>query len=47
MEIIKIRINNELINISVTKIKCLKDREQRSKMINKYKRFLTKLNQKK
>ncbi len=43
MEIIKLRIKEQLVNISVPKSTSLQDSRMRTKTINKYKRILNKL----
>ena len=43
MEIIKLRIKEQLVNISVQKSTSLEDSRKRTKTINKYKRILNKL----
>ena len=43
MQIVKIRINNEIVNISMPKVKSIKDRIIRTKQISKYTNFLTKI----
>lgn len=43
MEIIKLRIKEQLVNISVPKSTSLEDLRKRTKTINKYKRILNKL----
>lgn len=43
MEIIKLRIKEEIVNISVPKSTSLEDSIMRTKTINKYKRILNKL----
>lgn len=43
MEIIKLRIKEQLVNISVPKSTSLEDSRMRTKTINKYKRILNKL----
>lgn len=43
MEIVKLRIKEQLVNISVPKSTSLEDSRKRTKTINKYKRILNKL----
>ncbi len=43
MEIIKLRIKKQIVNISVPKSTLLEDSRMRTKTINKYKRILNKL----
>jgi hypothetical protein len=43
MEIVKLLIKGQIVNISVKKCKSLEDTIKRSKTINKYKRFLNKI----
>ncbi len=43
METIKIRINEQIVNISVQKCNNIDEVRKRSVTINKYKRFLTKI----
>ena len=41
--IVKIKIRNEVINISVPDVKSVKENRKRTLKLNKYKRILTKL----
>lgn len=43
METIKIRINEQIVNISVQKCNTIDEVRKRSVTINRYKRFLTKI----
>lgn len=43
MEIVKLRIKEQIVNISVPKSTSLEDSRKRTKTINKYKRILNKL----
>ena len=43
MELIKIRTESEVVTISVTDAKTLKEKRIRAKKINKYKRIINKL----
>ena len=43
MDIVKIRVNNTIVNVSVPKINSIDERRERSKKIEKYRIFLTKL----
>ena len=43
MEIIKLRIKEQIVNISVQKCNNINEVRKRSVTINKYKRFLTKI----
>jgi len=43
MDIVKIRVNDTIVNVSVPKINSIDERRKRSKKIEKYRIFLTKL----
>ena len=43
MDIVKIRVNDTIVNVSVPKINSIYERRERSKKIEKYIIFLTKL----
>ena len=43
MGIVKIRVNDTIVNVSVPKTNSIEERRERSKKIEKYRIFLTKL----
>ncbi len=43
MEVVKLRINDIIVNISVPKVRGIDERRERSKKIERYRIFLTKI----
>ncbi len=43
MEVVKLRINDIIVNISVPKVRGIDERGERSKKIERYRIFLTKI----
>lgn len=43
MEVVKLRINDIIVNISVPKVRGIDERMERSKKIERYRIFLTKI----